>query len=252
LRAGAALDTLSSWVCSERSEHSDSAATRRGEARCAGGARLLRRRGCAKEQGEGARGLHAGALDLLRAAGRDGRARSRRGKKNDATRGCKDTANAHDGREDGDGERGRGELTSADERRRSGGTWLRRRFGEVGGQDRDEGRRRGRKIWARARTVWFWRRHGRLKVRRVGLGKKHSVSCVWDHEQRRRRSTRARWARWACDLGWGAARAGLVRPLGRAQARASWVARRWRAGLGGRRARWAGGRSRLGAGLARG
>jgi hypothetical protein len=35
-------------------------------------------------------------------------------------------------------ERGRGELTSADERRRSGGTWLRRRFGEVGGRDRGE------------------------------------------------------------------------------------------------------------------
>jgi hypothetical protein len=28
--------------------------------------------GCAKEQGEGARGLHAGAPGLLRAAGRDG------------------------------------------------------------------------------------------------------------------------------------------------------------------------------------
>jgi hypothetical protein len=78
--------------------------TRRGEARCAGGARLLRRRGCAKEQGEGARGLHAGALDLLRAADRDGMARSRRAKKNGATRGCKDTANAHGGRENGEGE----------------------------------------------------------------------------------------------------------------------------------------------------
>jgi hypothetical protein len=38
---------------------------------------LLRRRGCVKEQGEGARGLHAGALGLLRAAGRDGREYSR-------------------------------------------------------------------------------------------------------------------------------------------------------------------------------
>jgi hypothetical protein len=38
---------------------------------------LLRRRGCAKEQGEGARGLHAGAPDLLRAAGRDDRESSR-------------------------------------------------------------------------------------------------------------------------------------------------------------------------------
>jgi hypothetical protein len=77
-----------------------------------------------------------------------------------------------------------------------GGARLRRRFGEVGGQDRDEGRRRGRKIWVRARTVCFWRCRGRLKVCRVGLGKKHSVSCAWDHEQRRRRRS-TRWPRWA-------------------------------------------------------
>jgi hypothetical protein len=72
LRAGTALGTFSSWACSERSERSDSAATRRGVVRRRSGARLLRWRGCAKEQGEGARGLHAGAPGSLCAAGCDG------------------------------------------------------------------------------------------------------------------------------------------------------------------------------------
>jgi hypothetical protein len=129
------------WTCCERPEEE-----RRGRhyaqvagagARTRQGPGTLRRWGAAATSARlRARALHAGAMDLLRAAGHDGRARPRRGTKNGATRGCQDTANAHGGRENGEGERGRGELTSADERRRSGG-------------DPRRGRDEGRRWWAR-------------------------------------------------------------------------------------------------------
>jgi hypothetical protein len=98
-------------------ERAERAATRprRAVTRLAGdGTLLLRRRGCAKEQGEGARGLHAGApaCYVLRfatagkqpRAGPAGREAGQRqgevspGKKNGATRDCRDAANAYGGR----------------------------------------------------------------------------------------------------------------------------------------------------------
>jgi hypothetical protein len=169
-------------------------------ARCTGGARLLRWRSCAKEQGEGAWGLHAGALDLLRAAGRDGRARSHRGKKNGATRAAR-TANAHGGRENREGERGRGELTSADERRRSGGTWLRRRFGEVRGRDRGEKVGDERKKLRVGRLFFSEKSHGRFVLEeaqcflRVGpAGRRRQAR--WARFPRADERLRTRNARW--------------------------------------------------------
>jgi hypothetical protein len=225
LRAGAALGTLSSWACSERSEHSDSTATRRGEARCAGGARLLRWHGCAKEQGEGAWGLHAGALDLLRAAGRDGRARSRRGKKNGATRAAR-TQRTHTagerigkGREDG----------ASSPRRTSGGAPAGR--GSSGGSARSEGEIVARK-WATSGRNCASGGCFSLKNRTAGsFWKKHSASCAWDR------------------LGGGGRRAGrvfLTRTSGcvRATRAGHWAPRQ-------ARARWEAGGAGLGRGHAR-
>jgi hypothetical protein len=175
------------WTCCERPEEK-----RRGRhyaqvagagARTRQGPGTLRRWGAATASARlCARGLHAGAMDLLRAAGHDGRARPRRGTKKSATRGCQDTANAHGGRENGEGERGRGEFTSADERRRSGG-------------DPRRGRDEGRRWWARncakipdgsvLETSWA------RKLRRAVLGKIYSAPYARAYEQRRRRSTRA-------------------------------------------------------------
>jgi hypothetical protein len=60
-------------------------------------------------------------------------------------------------------ERGKGnELTSADERRRSGGTWLQQRFGEVGGQDRGEKVGDERKKLRVGRLFFSEKSHGRF------------------------------------------------------------------------------------------
>jgi hypothetical protein len=238
------------WACCERPEEETRAALRaggRGWGEDEAGARHAAQVGSGCHVDAAAttarlrtRGLHAGAMDLLRAAGRDGRTRSRRGKKNGATRGYKDAANAHDGRENGEGERGRGELTSADERRRSGGTWLRRRFDEVGGRDRGEKVGDERKKLRVGRLFFSEKSHGRFVLEeaqcflRVG-------PAGWRRQALGAPRARAGRVGWAAAAAGGAA-LGLARSLGR-QARAAAGLPRLGAGLGR-------GHARGGAGLA--
>jgi hypothetical protein len=73
-----------------------------------------------------------------------------------------------DGERKGKGREEEGELTSADERRRSGGTWLRRRFGEA--ESEVVGEKTGQSGGKTARLARENLRDGRLFLR-FGLGR---------------------------------------------------------------------------------
>jgi hypothetical protein len=136
------------------------------------GTLLVRRRGCAKEQGEGARGLHAGtpACCVLRfaAAGKQTRAgpadreagqrqgEVSPGKKNGATRDCRDAANAYDGRERMGKER---EDGAGSPRRRGSPATGTRDSNDVDAEGEGEAKRWWARNWALGRkNLRNWRR----------------------------------------------------------------------------------------------
>jgi hypothetical protein len=165
----------------------------------------------------------------------------------------------------------------AAQRVRRARTRRRRRHSDGAGDAESEGEARrsgaGRETAQESWAVRFWRRRGRLKVRRVGLGKKHSKFCVLARGRAaacaQRTLLRAAWAArrgtWARAGRWAKRRRGEARGLlacslrartGWAGGAASWVERllaRWaaswlraRGGLGW--ARRAGPRKSAGAG----
>jgi hypothetical protein len=136
-------------------------------------------------------------------------------------------------------ERGKGnELTSADERRRSGGTWLQQRFGEVGGQDRGEKVGDERKKLRVGRLFFSEKSHGRFVLEeaqcflRVGPARQRrqalqDAACA----QRTPAGPRALVGRTGAEPGpSGASARSLGR--GRARSRGGVLARRWAATLG--------------------
>jgi hypothetical protein len=152
----------------------------KGQARCASGARLLRRRGCAR----GACTPGQWTCCVLRAttAGR-----GLAGERRMARRGAARTQRTHTV-----GERmGKGREDGASSPRRTNGGAPAVIHGEVVTRGGDGGRETAQKIPDGSVLVTSWAR----KLRRAVLGKMYSAPCAWAYEQRRRRSTRACWAR---------------------------------------------------------
>jgi hypothetical protein len=185
----------------------------RGQARCAGGARLLRRRGCAHGACTPGQWTCCALRDTMAGRGLAGERRR-------ARRGAARTQRTHTV-----GERmGKGREDGASSPRRTNGGAPAVIHSEVVTRGGDGGRETAQK----SRTVRFWRRRGRENCVEPFWGRytvllTRGPTSSGDGALRAR--SWARWARWAC--GW----AGIARELGRRDAgaragpaRGSWAA----------------------------
>jgi hypothetical protein len=172
----------------------------RGQARCAGGARLLRRRGCAHGACTPGQWTCCALRDTMAGRGLAGERRR-------ARRGAARTQRTHTV-----GERmGKGREDGASSPRRTNGGAPAVIHGEVVTRGGDGGRETAQK----SRTVRFWRRRGRENCVEPFWGR-YTVLLTRGPTSSGGGALRARswarWARWAC--GW----AGIARELGRRDA----------------------------------